>query len=144
MIFDMQSQWRKPGAWICLLALVLLQAPAGAAAWFAHLGCCNSDHCKIPGHHHDHSKAPAAPAPEHHPMDHMDCGHETVGMTACSMSCCQKLERPMTAAMTFLLPLPTSFSTPLSATGKVACDFRIELDRHTKPLSPPPRFFVAV
>src|ERR1700674_4926193 len=82
-------------AWFCLVAAFLLFAPFAGAAWSAHAAaCCTGDHCPIPEHHH--SKAPAHGA---------DCKHQTGGMTACTMSCCQNAEHVMLVAPVFVVPV---------------------------------------
>src|SRR5256885_4084977 len=82
------------GGCFCLLAALFLYAPLAGAAWSAHsMACCTGDQCPIRGHHH---QTPAA--------SHEDCEHN-VGMSACSMSCCQDQERVATGAVLFILPL---------------------------------------
>src|ERR1700688_1914295 len=81
-------------AWFCLVATLLLFAPLAKAAWSAHAAaCCSGDHCPIPEHHH--SKGPAHGA---------DCEHQTGGIAACTMSCCQNAEHIMLVAMAFVVP----------------------------------------
>jgi hypothetical protein len=121
----------------CLLAVILLYAPLGAALWTAQsMPCCTGDHCPIPSHHHQ--KTPPAPA------QHMNCGHEMTGMTACSISCCQTTDRPMVVSLAFVLPhLSFSFAPPLTA-PLAKMQQAAAFSSFFAPLSPPPRFLTAV
>lgn len=115
----------------CLLAVLLLYAPLGAAIWTAHdMSCCTGDFCPISSHHHQ--KTPAAPA-------HHNCGHE-MGMTPCSMSCCQTTERPMVASLSFVLPQWNFSPTAVLISPLETARLSIERSRSSEPLSPPPRF----
>jgi hypothetical protein len=131
-----QNRRRSISASICLLMVVLLYAPLAGAAWSSHqMACCASGQCPIPAHHHQ--KTPAAPA------NHMDCGHEMAGMTACSMSCCHDSDRSLIASIAFVLP-PSAVAA--EATGiKLPIELAKPLDfpRSIEPLSPPPRFIPA-
>jgi hypothetical protein len=125
---------RSISASICLLAVVLLYAPVAGAAWSSHqMACCASGQCPIPAHHHQ--KTPAAPA------NHMECGHEMAGMTACSMSCCHDSDRSLVASIAFVLP-PSGATDEVNAI-KSAIELTKPLDfpRTIEPLSPPPRYF---
>jgi hypothetical protein len=131
-----QNRHRSISASICLLMVVLLYAPLAGAAWSSHqMACCASGQCPIPAHHHQ--KTPAAPA------NHMDCGHEMAGMTACSMSCCHDSDRSLVASMAFVL-LPSAVAAEATAI-KSPIEFAKPLDfpRSIEPLSPPPRFISA-
>ena len=127
------SYARVASACFCLLAVLLLYAPLGAAVWTTQgMLCCAGDLCPI----HHHQKTPAAPA-------HHNCGHE-MGMTACSMSCCQTTDRPMVASLSFILPqLKFSFAAVLISPLETARS-SIAPSRSSEPLSPPPRLCVSV
>ena len=133
-----QIRWRSFFAVTCLLALVLLYAPLGAAAWSSYkAACCTSGQCPIPEHHH---KSPAAPA------NHMDCGHDmhgVPGMTSCAMSCCQDSHRPAVASAIFVLPVPATFSAPSTLPTTIISSRFPDLLRSIEPLSPPPRLTAA-
>jgi hypothetical protein len=116
-------------AWFCLAAALLLFAPLAGAAWRAHAAaCCTGDHCPIPEHHH--SKTPAHGS---------DCEHQTGGMTACTMSCCQNADHIMIAAPAFVMPDGTLLAEPdvTNSTEPVAA--ANHLPRSIEVLSPPPR-----
>jgi len=116
-------------AWFCLVAALLLFAPLAGAAWSAHAAaCCTADHCPIPEHHH--SKAPAHAA---------DCEHQTGGMTACTMSCCQSGEHVMLAATAFVIPPGTLLPKPDLKHSAEPAATAIHFLRSLEVLSPPPR-----
>jgi len=129
-----QSRRRSISAGICLLAVVLLYAPLAVAAWSSHqMACCASGQCPIPAHHHQ--KTPAAPA------NHMDCGHEMAGMTACSMSCCHDSDRSLVASIAFVLPQSVAVAPSAAVTSPIALAKPLDFPRSIEPLSPPPRYF---
>src|SRR6267378_3610327 len=130
------NRWRSISASICLLMVILLYAPLAGAAWSSHqMACCASGQCPIPAHHHQ--KTPAAPA------DHMDCGHEMAGMTACSMSCCHDSDRSLVASMAFVLPGSIAASPSVASTSPTELAKPLDFPRTIEPLSPPPRFLSA-
>src|ERR1700739_243126 len=94
---------RKLGAWVCLLATVMLWAPMWAAAWQANsMACCNGTMCLAHGHSKPDHPSPRRATPSETPMD---CEHHSgSGLTSCSMSCCQESTHALTAAMIFVLP----------------------------------------
>jgi hypothetical protein len=129
-----QNRRRSISAGICLLAVVLLYAPLAGAAWASRqMACCASGQCPIPAHHHQ--KTPAAPA------DHMDCGHEMAGMTACSMSCCHDSDRSLVASMAFVLPPSTVAAKAAAIKSPIKLTKPLDFPRSIEPLSPPPRYF---
>jgi hypothetical protein len=123
---------RAFSAWICLLAGALLFAPYAGAAWVSHaMSCCTGDHCAIPQHHH-RREAPV----------HADCDHDGgagASMTECAMSCCQDNERPLMAAMTFVMPPAEVVAAPMPATPAVDAPRSREIPRSVTPLLQPPR-----
>jgi len=125
---------RIASACFCLLAVLFLYAPLGAAVWSAHdMACCTGDHCPISGHHHQKPPAPA----------HYNCGHEMAGMTACSMSCCQTTDSPAVTSLAFVLPQLNFSSTPALITTLENAPSSIVPMTSSEPLSPPPRFALA-
>src|SRR5262245_61906789 len=96
------SRFRYFAAWICLLAVASLFAPLAGAAWsLSSMDCCTGDHCTIPKHHHRQAPIQA------------DCDHESsVGLTNCSMSCCQDEERVFATAMNFVMPPAVGVTAP--------------------------------
>lgn len=128
---------RSISASICLLVVVLLYAPLAGAAWSSYQSaCCSSDQCPIPEHHHQ--KTPVSSE------NHMDCGHDMPGMMACSMSCCHDADRSMVTAIAFVLPPVVSVAAPLPIKSSIEFAKPSNFPRPIKPLSPPPRFLVAV
>lgn len=124
----------KFGAWLCLLAAVLLQAPLAAAAWnLSSMSCCHGDYCPLHGHHHQKTQTQA-----------MDCQHESDEMTACSMNCCQTPERAALTPLTFVLPGPGTGAIGSSTTRAADNPQPNELCSIREPLAPPPRFTAAV
>jgi hypothetical protein len=120
----------------CLLAMALLYAPLAAAAWSSYqAACCTSGQCPIKEHHHH--QTPAAPE------NHMDCGHEMLGMTACSMSCCHDPERAFLSSSVFVFPAPITIFEPSAVHTFIAFSKPLDLLRSVEPLSPPPRFLSA-
>jgi hypothetical protein len=129
-----QSRRRSIAAGICLLAVVLLYAPLAGAAWSSRqMACCASGQCPIPAHHHQNS--PAAPA------NHMDCGHEMAGMTACSMSCCHDSDRSLVASMAFVLPPSAVAAEATVIKSPIELTKPLDFPQSIEPLSPPPRYF---
>jgi hypothetical protein len=123
-------------AWVCLLAIGLLYAPLGGAAWASRaMACCTGDHCNIPEHHHQKTSP--------HPAADTNCGHDMSGMSECSMSCCQNPERPLVTALLFVLPPLTWALAPIQVTGGVRISPSAELPRFTQPLLHPPRVAAA-
>jgi hypothetical protein len=132
MTIRRQNRSRSFFAAICLLAVALLYAPLAAAAWSSYsASCCTSDQCPIKEHHRQRLPAP--------PENHMDCGHEMAGLSACTMSCCQNPDRPAITSVAFVLP-PAVSIPPLAAFAS-AFEFPKLLDSllSIAPLFPPPR-----
>jgi hypothetical protein len=128
---------RSISASICLLVIILLYAPLVGAAWSSYQsGCCTSDQCPIPEHHHQ--KTPAAPA------NHMDCGHDMPGMMACSMSCCHDSDRSMIASIAFVLPPDIAVAASATIKSPVQLAKPLDFPCSIEPLSPPPRLAPAV
>lgn len=131
------NQWtRKVAALLCLLAVVLLQAPFARAAWFSSsMGCCMSDHCPIPGHHHKPAKAESEMP--------TDCGHNMGHMSDCKISCCKTIDETAINIAQFVVP-DLQFCLSLhNETPKVALFAPQMISRSKKPLSPPPRLLSA-
>lgn len=129
-----QNRWRSFFAALCLIAVVLLYAPFGAAAWALHTGkCCTSDaQCPIHGHRHAQIPAGAKHA--------MDCGHEMSTMAQCSMSCCHNPERPAVTPAIFVLAAPLTISAAATFESLAALTGPENSVNSLEPLSPPPRF----
>jgi hypothetical protein len=134
------------GALACLLAILSLYAPLGAAAFSPSvMACCTKGFCNIPQHHHKNNVAAVNPdSASTHEAGHEDCGHNmaanATGMSDCSMDCCQEHETPAVSSVTFVMP--PVFSAPVSMHVTRAADTvrAIEIPRSIEPASPPPRF----
>src|SRR5215469_1056196 len=136
---------RKMGAWVCLLAVILLWAPLWAVALEANgIGCCIAGFCT----HGPRGQQRAGQAPPVQPASaetSMACEHHG-GATQnkpdamkCSMSCCHETSAAMAAAIVFVLPSTTSLSAPLGAAGSSPELTATEFMQSIQPLSPPPR-----
>jgi len=127
-----RNRVRIAGAWVCLLAALAIYAPLGAAAWLAHgMACCTGDHCPIKQHHHQKKQA------AHH--SDMDCGHDMGEMINCSMACCDDSEKPVTAAVAFVLPELQDVNSSEAIVGAIEADQEMAIFRTVVPLSPPPQ-----
>lgn len=128
-----QSRWRSFVAIVCLVAVVLLYAPFGVAAWALHTGkCCTADaQCPIHGHHHTQKPT----SPEHA----MDCGHDMSAMAQCNMSCCQNVDRLAIAPVIFVLPVSITVSDAAISESLTALSAPQDSVNSLEPLSPPPR-----
>src|SRR6266704_2247606 len=127
-----QNRLRSLFTVLCLVAVALVYAPVGGAAWsLCSAACCTSGQCPIHGHH----PSPSPAATEHA----MDCGHDMPAMASCSMSCCQHPDRPVVTPMIFVLPAPLTTSATKSIEALVPVPGPRNTIRSTKPLSPPPR-----
>jgi len=114
--------------YFCLLAVGILFAPYAGAAWMSRgMDCCTGDHCNIPQHHH------------RNPPAHADCDHNSGGLTACTISCCQDEDHVFVAAMTFVMPAPTLAAVQAQSRATVDSVRSIEIPRSIQPLLPPPR-----
>jgi len=123
-----------------LLAVALLYAPLAGAALLAYgVDCCVGGFCNVPEHHH--RKSQPAPLQDSAPMD---CGHDTSGMTSCSMSCCKDPSSPALMPGAFVLPLANFVPSAREEIHPIRLASSFEISRFVKPLSPPPRITAAV
>jgi hypothetical protein len=128
------SRKRKLAAILCLLAVVLLEAPFARAAWISStMGCCMGDHCLIPSHHHKSANAQNEMS--------TDCGHNVSRMSDCKISCCKTTDETAISAQQFVMSdlqiaLPLSSGTP--ETSRFVPQM---ISRFDEPQSPPPRLF---
>jgi hypothetical protein len=121
---------------LCLVAVVLLYASLGGAAWSLYSTvCCTSQQCPIKGHHAKH-----APAASEHAMN---CGHDMPAMSTCTMSCCHNPDRPALAPVIFVLPSPLTLREAMSFEAFVPLPGLQAMAIAFPPLSPPPRICVA-
>src|SRR5215471_5225414 len=136
MTIGHQNRLRMFFAGVCLVTVVVLYAPLGAAAWslYSH-ACCTTGQCPIHGHRHQPSPATSE--------DPMDCGHHTAAMSMCKMSCCHQSDRPALAPVVFVLPPAVAVSAPSNLKPLVTISMLQKDLRLFEPPSPPPRFFPA-
>jgi len=138
MRHDSYAPGRRLGACVCLVAVMLLWAPAWAAALQATgMACCDGVMCPLHGHAPKKSSggtnsakdAPMAGCEHHGRKAAMDC----------SMACCHPADPAVTGAIVFVLPGPVVISAllligPSNPTlSSSASSFVFD------PVSPPPR-----
>lgn len=129
---------RTTGAWVCLLAVVLLWAPMYAAAWQTQgMACCGGGFCAA----HEHPK----PSQSHRRQAmareaSTNCEHHGKGgFIACSMSCCHESGSSLTTAVIFLLPPTAIVSQPAAALASPVSFAPMAFVQSFDPPSPPPR-----
>lgn len=136
MMARRQNTARSFFAMLCLIAVFLLYAPLGGAAWYVYSGaCCTTGQCPIHGHHSSHSPATHERA--------LDCGHETPSVASCNMSCCHDPDRPALTPVIFLLPAVLTISPNATFEPFLSLPGSPDSPNSTEPLSPPPRSFAA-
>lgn len=125
-------------AWVCLVAVVMLWAPMGAAAWQANgMVCCEGGICVAHGHSRTNQPKPQETPPGE---SLMNCTHHgDSGIVNCSMSCGHNSSSSLATAVIFVLPVPGAISelsqVPEALTSFAPRTFVPSYD----PLSPPPR-----
>ena len=144
------TRTREFGALACLLAIAVLYAPLGAAAFSPSvMACCTGKFCNIPKHHHKSNAASSEKPPQTQApppaASHEDCGHNmaanATGMSDCSMDCCQTHETPAVSSVTFVMPPVIFVAVSVNVTRAAETARAIEIPRTIEPASPPPRFF---
>ena len=114
---------------------MLIYAPY-IALWVGNGACCQGSYCAIREHHHQI-------APASNKQHGMDCEHDMAGVAACSMSCCHDTQQALLGPVVFVLDVPAELQG-LSSVARVSEQPATEyILQDRKPLSPPPRFFVA-
>jgi len=131
---------KKLGALLCLLAVLLLWAPAWAAALQSHpMDCCAGGLCPAHGHHSKSSEPASQPTQSPVDCEHNGESQKSSGLAPCSLSCCPDSNHPTTAATIFVLPVATQISAPSITIASVAQPPLRDIARVSDPLSPPPR-----
>jgi len=127
---------KKLGAWVCLLAAILLWSPLWAAAWQSNaMNCCADGMCPI--HAHANQSSQNNMPKQSTPCDH----HSGLHLMQCSLSCCHAKIHSFVAAIVFVLPAsPTSSRLPLFVTPR-SFDSAREILPAVAPPDLPPRFF---
>jgi len=127
---------RQLAAFVCIVAVLLLQAPFARAAWIASKSnCCVSDHCPIPGHHHQ-----SAPAKEDMPMD---CGHGIKHQADCKISCRKTSDETAVNIAQFVVPDAQFVLSSHNASPDPSRLAPQLISRSAKPQSPPPKNFLS-
>jgi hypothetical protein len=130
---------RRWKALVCLLAVLLLQAPFARAAWMSSsMACCMDDQCKIPGHHHKGQTQQT----RQNDMP-MNCDHGMSTMSDCKMSCCKTSDDTAIDVAQFVMPDLQIALEPLSVISEVAQHVPQMIFRSDKPQSPPPKSSLA-
>jgi hypothetical protein len=127
------------GAWVCLVAAVLLWSPAWAAAWqMRGMTCCTGTICLAHGHAGTKGASKSqSTAQEDAPME---CNHGSqTGLMACQMSCCHDHDHPLTGSVIFVLPEPMTISVPMEVTTAELKTQAPAITHLFEPPSPPPR-----
>lgn len=126
------------GAWVCLVAVVLLWAPMEAAAWHASgMACCEGAMCVA----HRHSKANQPMQREATPRESpMNCEHHgDSGIVTCSMTCGHESSPTVTAGVIFVLPDSAAICEPARGLAAPTSFAPTASVPSYDPLSPPPR-----
>jgi hypothetical protein len=138
MRHDSNAPVRKLGACVCLVAMMLLWAPAWASALqAAGMGCCDGAMCPLHGHAPKKSSSDPGPAKDA-PM----AGCEHHGRKAamdCSVACCHPKDPVVTGVIVFVMPNAVEISAllfigpPIPDISSSASSFVFDL------VFPPPR-----
>jgi len=138
MRHDSNALGRKLGACVCLVALMLLWAPAWASALqAAGMGCCDGAMCPLHGHAPKKSSSDTNSAKDA-PMTGCE-HHGRKAAMDCSMACCHPSDPVVTGAIVFVLPSLVEISAlivggpPTDTLSAFPNSFVID------PASPPPR-----
>jgi hypothetical protein len=138
MRHDSNAPGRPLGACVCLVAVMLLWAPAWASALqAAGMGCCDGAMCPLHGHAPKKSSTDTNSAKD---MPMTGCEHH--GRKAamdCTMACCHPKDPVVTGAIVFVMPGAVEISAPLligpPTPSLAASTSSFVFD----PTSPPPR-----
>jgi hypothetical protein len=128
-----QTRARKWTAVLCLMAVILLQAPFAQAAWISNqMACCTDGKCAIPSHHHK-----TAPPKDDKPMN---CGHDMNQVSECKMSCCKTMDETAINVESFIVPYSAIILATQDQTPGISHFAPQMISRSYKPQSPPPKF----
>ena len=135
---DFVAPGRRLGAYVCLVAVILLWTPAWASALqAAGMACCDGAMCPLHGHAPKKTSGDAQ-----HAKDAPMAGCEHHGRKAamdCSMACCHPTDPVVTGAVVFVVPAAVTFSAPNTG-GPPAPGFAFSAGSLDIDLaSPPPR-----
>jgi hypothetical protein len=112
MRHDSNAPGRRLGACACLVAIMLLWAPAWVSALqAAGMACCDGAMCPLHGHAPKKSSGDTNPAKDA-PM--AGCEHHgRKPAMDCSMACCHPKDPVVTGAVVFVVPGAAEISVPL-------------------------------
>ncbi len=128
---------RKTGAWVCLIALMLLWSPVWAAAWQStRMSCCDGGMCAAQGHtKHIYDSEPATSR-----QSPITCEHRGGSdIDQCSMSCCRSESPSLVASIVFVLPPALLLSRSPNFVTSFVPGAKREILPATKPPDRPPR-----
>jgi hypothetical protein len=138
MRHDSNALGRKLGAYVCLVAVMLVWAPAWASALqAAGMACCDGAMCPLHGHSPKKSSGDTNSAKDA-PM----AGCEHHGRKAamdCTAACCHPVDPAVTGAIVFVLPSPSMVFAPLLVGSPTPTLFSSANSFVFDPASPPPR-----
>jgi hypothetical protein len=138
MRHDSNAPGRRLGACVCLVAVMLLLAPAWAAALqAAGMVCCDGAMCPLHGHASKKSSNETSPA-KSAPM--AGCEHRArKAAMDCSVACCHPKDPVVTGAVVFVVPGVMAISAPLVLGRPVRPLVSSANSFVFDPASPPPR-----
>ena len=138
MHHDSNAPGRRLGACVCLVALILLWAPAWASALqAAGVGCCDGAMCPLHGHRPKKSSGDANSVKD---MPMAGCEHHAQKAAMdCSMACCHPKDPVVTGAVVFVLPSAVTTSVPLLIGASAPLLSASASSFVFDPASPPPR-----
>jgi hypothetical protein len=128
------------GAWVCLIAALLLWSPMWAAAWQANrMECCDGAQCPIHGHQFNKHKS-VMPSGETQGESSMECHHTGASeLMQCSVSCCHDHQQVFSASVVFVLTLPANIQSQMRSLPGPGISDRSAKISSFEPLSPPPK-----
>jgi len=128
---------------VCLIAVLLLWAPAWASAFQAErMACCSGGMCPLHGHAPKKSSHDSDEQKEGQPATCEHHGHKSA--MDCSMACCHPETPAVAGAIVFVLPISTDLSADLVAIAALPLAHLFAHSLSFKPASPPPRIPVPV
>jgi len=138
MRHDSNAPGRRLLACVCLLAVMLLWAPAwGAVLQAAGMVCCDGAMCPLHGHSPKKSSSATGPAKD---APIAGCEHHArKAAMDCSMACCHPKDPVVTGAVVFVLPNAVATSVPLLIGAPAPLLSASASSFVFDPASPPPR-----
>jgi len=136
---------RKVGAWVCLVAVMLLWSPLWAAAWHIEgMACCSGGFCPMRGHARTTGSEDATRTEQPVDCEHHGGGSQNHGQGMdCAMSCGHESSSNLTTAVMFVLPGPANLSQPPQVIATIGSFTPVSFAPALEPLSPPPRMVLS-